>query len=81
MQSVLTRTRLGFDLRDHQPDIVIEPNRAWRWKDEDELDICVKAAIEPRRRKDYSRRRSPCLRGGSSTIEALALKTGDSGIP
>ena len=58
MQRVSTHTRLGFDLRDHQHDIVIGPNRASRWKDEDELDICVEAAIEPRRREDYSRRRS-----------------------
>ena len=41
MQSRLTRTPLGFDLRDHQLDILVEPNREWRWKDEDELDICV----------------------------------------
>ena len=41
MQSRLVRTRLGFDLRDHQLDILVEPNREWRWKDEDELDLCV----------------------------------------
>ena len=41
MQSRLTRTPLGFDLRDHQLDILVEPNREWRWKDKDELDICV----------------------------------------
>ena len=41
MQSRLTRTPLGFDLRDHQLDILVEPNREWRWKDEEELDICV----------------------------------------
>lgn len=41
MQSSLFRTRLGFDMRDHQLDVLVEPDRAWRWKDEDELDLCV----------------------------------------
>ena len=41
MQSELTRTRLGFDLRDHQLDILVEPNREWRWKNEDELELCM----------------------------------------
>jgi hypothetical protein len=36
MQSKLTRTPLGFDLTDHQLDIVVEPDRNWRWKDQDE---------------------------------------------
>jgi Protein of unknown function (DUF402) len=31
------RTSLGFDTRDHQLDIVIRADGAWRWKDEDEL--------------------------------------------
>ena len=48
MQSKLTRTRLGFDMSDHQLDIVVEPNRGWRWKDEDELDLGVEEGrIEP----------------------------------
>jgi predicted RNA-binding protein associated with RNAse of E/G family len=41
LQSKLTRTHLGFDLTDHQLDIVVEPNRNWRWKDQDELDLHV----------------------------------------
>ena len=41
MQSQLVRTRLGFDMRDHQLDILVEPNGQWRWKDEDELVACV----------------------------------------
>lgn len=41
MQSELTRTRLGFVLRDHQLDILVEPNREWRWKNEDELELCM----------------------------------------
>ena len=41
LQSKLCRTRLGFDFRDHQLDIIVEPNRNWRWKDQDELDLAV----------------------------------------
>ena len=52
MQSKLTRTRLGFDIRDHQLDILVEPNRDWRWKDEDELDSCVEEGrIDPKHAK------------------------------
>lgn len=48
MQSKLNRTRLGFDFRDHQLDIVVEPDGAWRWKDENELELAVEdGRIEP----------------------------------
>jgi hypothetical protein len=32
------RTALGFDTRDHALDIVVDPDGAWRWKDEDHLE-------------------------------------------
>ena len=41
LQSRLTRTRLGFDFRDHQLDILVNPDRSWSWKDRDELDLAV----------------------------------------
>ncbi|NKB68481.1 MAG: DUF402 domain-containing protein [Candidatus Latescibacteria bacterium] len=41
IQSRLRRTPLGFDKRDFQLDIVVEPDRQWRWKDEDELELAV----------------------------------------
>ncbi len=41
LQSRLTRTRLGFDFRDHQLDIIVDPERSWVWKDRDELDLAV----------------------------------------
>jgi hypothetical protein len=41
LQSELVRTRLGFDARDHQLDILVDPDRRWRWKDEDELALAV----------------------------------------
>jgi hypothetical protein len=41
MQSELTRTRLGFVVWDHQLDLLVDPDRAWRWKDEEELELTV----------------------------------------
>jgi hypothetical protein len=41
IQSPLHRTNLGFDIQDYQLDIVVEPNRQWRWKDENELALAV----------------------------------------
>ena len=41
LQSKPGRTRLGFDIWDHQLDIIVEPDRNWRWKDQDELDLAV----------------------------------------
>jgi len=41
LQSPMARTRLGFDHWDHQLDIVVAPDRSWRYKDEDELELCV----------------------------------------
>lgn len=37
-QEPLWRTRWGFDIRDLQLDIVVAPDRTWRWKDEDEFE-------------------------------------------
>ena len=41
LQSKLQRTRLGFDIRDYQLDVIVEPDRNWRWKDQDELDLAM----------------------------------------
>jgi hypothetical protein len=41
MQSPLRRTHLGFDIWDHQLDILVTPDRSWQWKDQDELDLSV----------------------------------------
>lgn len=42
LQSKLTRTRLGFDFRDHQLDIIVDPERSWTWKDRDEFDLAIR---------------------------------------
>ncbi|MGE0599313.1 MAG: DUF402 domain-containing protein [Dehalococcoidia bacterium] len=44
-QEPLCRTRLGFDIRDLQLDIVVAPDRTWRWKDEDEFDRAIDFGI------------------------------------
>lgn len=41
LQSELRRTAFGFDYRDHQLDILVRPDRTWRWKDELELERAV----------------------------------------
>ena len=41
LQSQLTRTGMGFDHRDHQLDIIVEPDRRWKWKDREELDLAA----------------------------------------
>lgn len=41
MQSALKRTTLGFDMRDYQLDILVDPEGNWRWKDEEELELAI----------------------------------------
>ena len=41
IQSHLRRTHLGFDKRDFQLDIVVNAERQWHLKDEDELELSV----------------------------------------
>ena len=37
LQQPLRRTPIGFDTLDQHLDVVVAPDRSWRWKDEDEL--------------------------------------------
>ena len=55
MQSPLTRTRLGFDHWDQQLDIIVNPDRSWRWKDEDELELAVELGHMTRDQADAVR--------------------------
>ena len=36
---------LGFDTTDHLLDVVVEPDRSWRWKDEDHLAEAVEVGL------------------------------------
>ncbi len=37
LQEPLRRTSLGFDFLDHELDLVVAPDRTWRWKDAEHL--------------------------------------------
>ena len=48
LQRPYRRTTLGFETMDLMLDVIIDPDRRWRWKDEDELEIFVdRGAFEP----------------------------------
>jgi hypothetical protein len=39
------RTQIGFDTTDHYLDVRIEPDRTWRWDDEDEMALAIELGI------------------------------------
>ena len=45
LQEPIWRTRWGFDARDLQLDIVVAPDRSWRWKDEDDLARSIETGL------------------------------------
>ena len=45
LQEPIRRTPVGFDVRDLDLDVVVDPQRQWRWKDEDELEGAVEAGV------------------------------------
>ena len=45
LEEPLLRTPLGFDSRDLQLDILVNPERRWQWKDEDDLARCLDLGI------------------------------------
>lgn len=45
LQEPLWRTRWGFDIRDLQLDILVAPDRTWRWKDEDDLARSIETGL------------------------------------
>ena len=45
LQEPIRRTPIGFDVRDLDLDILVDPERRWRWKDEDELEGSVEAGV------------------------------------
>ena len=45
LQAPLTRTASGMDSCDYVLDIVITPDGAWRWKDEDEFALAIDLGI------------------------------------
>lgn len=47
LQQPLRRTQRGVQVRDCALDLVVEPNRAWRWKDRDEFQALRAAGFFP----------------------------------
>ncbi|PON15109.1 hypothetical protein C2W62_25590 [Candidatus Entotheonella serta] len=41
LQSWFRRTEIGFDVQDHDLDIVVQPDWTWHWKDEDDVRALV----------------------------------------
>jgi hypothetical protein len=41
LEAVLARHPDGIDVVDHHLDLVVEPDRTWRWKDEDTFADCI----------------------------------------
>jgi hypothetical protein len=49
LQRPFRRTSLGLETMDLMLDVVIELDRSWRWKDEDELELFVEGGVFSRR--------------------------------
>jgi hypothetical protein len=45
LQRPLLRTALGFETMDLVLDLIVDPDRTWRWKDEDELETWVARGV------------------------------------
>ncbi len=45
LQRPFTRTELGFETMDLALDVIVDPDRTWRWKDEDELQTFVERDV------------------------------------
>jgi hypothetical protein len=45
LQEPLRRTRWGFDVRDLQLDVLVAPDRTWRWKDEDDFERSIACGL------------------------------------
>lgn len=56
LQEPLRRTARGFETRDQFLDIQVAPDRSWRWKDEDELEMAVELGRLTRTQADAIRR-------------------------
>jgi hypothetical protein len=77
LEEPFRRTPLGFDTQDHTLDVIVNPDRSWRWRDEEELENHVLEGFFPRTLADAIRAEGtrvideivsgthPCLAGWS----------------
>lgn len=56
LQEPFRRSDIGFDMLDNMLDIVIDPDRSWRWKDEEELGEAVRLGLVTEQWADEVRR-------------------------
>jgi uncharacterized protein len=45
LQEPFRRTRAGFSTMDLVLDVIVNPDRTWRWKDEDELETFIQHGV------------------------------------
>jgi len=45
LQQPFRRTELGFETMDLMLDVIVDPDRTWHWKDEDELETFVERGV------------------------------------
>ncbi|MEX1102728.1 MAG: DUF402 domain-containing protein, partial [Dehalococcoidia bacterium] len=81
-QEPLIRTADGFDHRDLQLDMVVKPDRAWRWKDEDDLARSVETGVisadRAARTRAAAERVIPLIEGGADPFtDAIASSRPD----
>jgi hypothetical protein len=63
------KSRLGFDTTDHALDIVVAPDRSWRWKDDDDLQEGVEVGL-------YTARQASAIRSeGERVVERIEAGT------
>lgn len=74
-QEPLSRTRWGFDIRDLQLDVLVAPDRSWRWKDQDEFNRGLARGIFSPEHADLVRRSAA---NSVAAIEAAAWPFVDS---
>jgi uncharacterized protein len=60
LQEPLRRTG-GFDTRDNFLDIQVSPDRSWRWKDEDELELAVELGRRTREQAEAIQREAESI--------------------
>ncbi|MEX0782617.1 MAG: DUF402 domain-containing protein [Dehalococcoidia bacterium] len=82
LQEPLIRSADGFDHRDLQLDIVVPPDRAWRWKDEDDLARSVETGVisadRAARTRAAAERVIPLIEGGAGPFtDAIASSRPD----
>ncbi len=77
LQEPLWQTRCGFDFRDLQLDVVVRPDRTWRWKDEADLDRSLETGLIGR---DTEAEIRSAARGAIEAIESASPPFDDASV-